>query len=71
MRKMKTNNVTPTASIRLIGKMKPQKLVCRSYPAHKIVGARVMVNPPFPELANIIMRTGATGRIKAAMKKRK
>jgi hypothetical protein len=61
---MKTSSVTPTASKRFSGNMKPQKFVWRSYPAHKMDGARVIVKPPRLELAKITMTIGTTGRIR-------
>lgn len=64
IRRIKTSSDTPTASRRFSGNKKPQKFVWRSYPAHKIGGARVIVKPPRSELAKITMTMGTTGRIR-------
>lgn len=71
VRSMKTSSVTPTASRRFSGNMKPQKLVWRSYPAHKMGGARVIVKPPSSEPTKITMTTGITGRAKLTIMKNK
>ena len=62
---MKTTNVTPAASTRLVGNTKAQKLVWISNPVQRMGGACVMMKPPLPlgmELTSITMTTGTADK---------